>query len=457
MLLRTIPRSAVTKLGWTTASYGIVQVIRLVTNVVLARLLAPQLFGLMVIVNTIRTGVALLSDIGINQNIVSHPDGESPDFLDTAWTLQVIRGTFLGALCFALSTVAARFFEEPQLATILPVAAMFFIFGGFDSTGRSLLVKRMGVRRMSMFEVGDATLTLVVHVTLALITPTVWALVLGSAIMAAAGLVYSFLFIPGMRHRFIIDRKSAHQLIHFGKWIFFSSLVWFAAMNFDRLYLSKQIPLALLGVFGIARTLADTVTQVAARGGSLLLFPMVAAMQSQGAEVRARLRQGRRILLLLAAGGLAAFMAVSDLIIDILYDQRYQEAGILLPILLVGVWFAVLGSVNENILLGLRKPATTAIANLVKFLTYAIGVPLAFAAFGLIGAVCLFSVGEMAKYAALWLIGRRQHVGFIRDDVVLTCLFILAAFLFRGALHAVGLVGSMADLFPWAAAVGRAL
>lgn len=438
-------------LGWTTISYGIVQAIRLVTNVVLARLLAPQLFGLMVIVNTIRTGVALLSDIGINQNIVSHPDGDKPDFLDTAWTLQVIRGVFLGAICFALSTVAAHFFEEPQLATILPVAALFFLFGGLDSTGRSLLIKRMGVRRMSLFEIGDATLVLVVHVTLALITPTVWALVLGSAIMAAAGLVYSFLLVPGLRHRFIIDRDSAHQLIHFGKWIFFSSLIWFAAMNFDRLYLSKQIPLAQLGVFGIARTLADTVSQVAARGGSQLLFPMVAAMQSNAAEVRVRLRQGRRILLLLAAGGLAFFMAVSDLVIRLLYDQRYQQAGVLLPILLIGVWFAILSTINESILLGLRKPATTAIANLAKFLTYVIGVPLAFASYGLIGAVCLFSVGEAAKYGALWILGRRQHVGFIRDDIVLTALFVLAALLFRELIHATGLVGSVADLFPWVA------
>ena len=443
-----------TKLGWTTMSYGVVQAIRLVNNVVLARLLAPQLFGIMVIFNSIRTGIALLSDIGISQNIVSHPNGESADFLDTAWTLQLVRGFFLGLFCYLFSGVAARFFEAPELAAILPVAAIFFIFNGFDGTGRALLVKRMAVKRMGLFEIGDAVLILIVHVALALITPTIWALVLSSVIMTGIGLIASYLFVPGLRHRFMIDAKSARELVHFGKWIFFSSLVFFAAMNFDRLYLSKQIPLALLGVFGIARTLADTVTQVVGRGGSQLLFPMVAGMQSAPADVRVRLRQGRRILLFLAAAGLGFFLAVSDLVIRILYDERYQEAGILLPILLVGVWFAILATVNEWILLGLRKPASTAIANLVKLLAYVIGVPLAFAAYGLIGAVCMFSLGEGAKYVALWLLGRRLHVGFIRDDIVLTALFLLGATLFREALHLVGVVGTLSDLFPWVPASG---
>ncbi|WP_246450493.1 oligosaccharide flippase family protein [Sphingomonas rhizophila] len=448
-MLRTIPQSAIKKLGWTTITYGIVQAIRLFTNVVLARLLAPQLFGLMVIVNTIRTGVALLSDIGINQNIVSNPKGDTPDFLDTAWTLQVIRGVFLGTVCFLLSSAAAQFFRAPELRYILPVAAMFFLFGGFFSTGHSLLQKRMEIKRLSYFEIGDATLSLVVHVVLALITPTIWALILGSAIMAAFSMLLSFQMVPGLRHRVLIHRESARELIHFGKWILFSSLIWFASMNFDRLYLAREIPLALLGVFGIARTLADTVTQVAGRGGSLLIFPMVSAMQADGADVRRRLRQSRRTLLLLAAPGLALFLSLSDLVIRLLYDHRYQEAGVLLPILLLGVWFAILSTVNESILLGLRKPATTAFANLAKLLVYIVGVPIAFHAYGIVGAVAFFSLGEVAKYATLWIIGRRQHVGFIRDDVLLTGLFLLAAVLFREVAHVIGLTGTIAELFPW--------
>jgi O-antigen/teichoic acid export membrane protein len=449
-----IPKSAILKLGWTTGTYAVVQAIRLLNNVVLARLLAPQLLGLMLIVNTIRTGIGILSDIGINQNIVSHPDGDTPDFVDTAWTLQVIRGVSLSVICFLFADLAARFFETPALRMILPVAAIFFIFGGFDSTARSLLQKRMAIKRMSFFEIVDASFSIIVHVGLALITPTIWALVLASVIGSAWSLVASFLMVPGMRHRFVIDRTAALQMLHFGKWIFFSSLIWFVAMNFDRIYLAKAIPLALLGIFGIARTLADTITQIAIRAGSLLLFPMVAGMQADSWEVRQRLRRGRRLLMAILSLGLALFVACSDLVIRILYDARYHEAGVLLPVLLLGVWFAILSTINESILLGLRKPAPAALGNLAKLLVYMIGVPIAFQSYGIIGAVAFFSLGEASRYGLLWLMGRFHHVGFLRDDILLTLFFLLLIVLFRDALGAIGLTGTLADLFPWARQIG---
>src|SRR5207245_2219065 len=64
-----VPKSMVVRLGWVTFSYGTVLFLRLLNNVILARILAPPILGLMAIVNAIRTGVELLSDVGIMQNI----------------------------------------------------------------------------------------------------------------------------------------------------------------------------------------------------------------------------------------------------------------------------------------------------------------------------------------------------------------------------------------------------
>src|SRR4051794_7528978 len=113
-----VPKSIIVRLGWTTFGYGAVQAIRLVNNVVLARLLSPPIFGLMALVNTIRTGVELLSDLGISQNIISNPRGADPTFYNTAWTLQVLRGLLLATLCMLMAVPAARFFRQPELATV---------------------------------------------------------------------------------------------------------------------------------------------------------------------------------------------------------------------------------------------------------------------------------------------------------------------------------------------------
>src|SRR5690348_2689823 len=80
---------------WTVGSFGLGQVLRLVMNIILARLLAPELFGIMLIVNSLRSGIELMSDVGIGQNVIYHKDGNEPEFYNTAWTLQFIRGVLL--------------------------------------------------------------------------------------------------------------------------------------------------------------------------------------------------------------------------------------------------------------------------------------------------------------------------------------------------------------------------
>src|SRR5258708_17782105 len=80
---------------WTIGAYGLAQVLRLATNVFLARLLAPELFGIMLIVNSLRTGIELLSDVGIGQSIVYHKNANDPDFYNMAWSIQAIRSVLL--------------------------------------------------------------------------------------------------------------------------------------------------------------------------------------------------------------------------------------------------------------------------------------------------------------------------------------------------------------------------
>lgn len=433
-----IPKSLMVRLGWTTLGYGAVQFLRLLNNVILARLLAPQILGLMAIVNAIRTGVELLSDVGILQNIVSNPRGDQPDFYDTAWTMQALRGMLLAAICLVLAVPAAHFFNYPQLAAILPVASLFFIFTGFDSTARGLAQKQLQIARVSLFEIGTVLVALVAQVALALITPTVWALVLGGVISGAVTLIASFLFIPGMRHRIMIDPESARQLLKFGRWVFFSSIIYFFAMNFDRLYFAKHISLSQLGVYGIARSLADIISLFVMRAGSYVLYPTVAAAGLAPADLRRRLLKGRRTLLAAGAVGVGLFLGLAPVIVGLLYDPRYGEAAAILPLLCIGVWFGILTSTNDSILMGLSRPAYPALSNAAKLFTYLIGAPIAFHFFGFIAAVAVISAGEIVKYVALWILSHKEHLHFGRDDIVLTLIFAGTAVVSSELTHLAG-------------------
>ena len=437
----------ITRLGWITTSFAFAQGIRLLNNLILAQLLAPAMFGIMVLVNSIKTGIELLSDVGISQNIISNPRGSSPDFYDTAWTMQALRGLALGAVIVVLARPLGSFFHRPELSLVLPVASLFFIFTGFDSLARALLQKRLELKRLALFQMSVAVLSLVAHVGAALITRTVWALVIGGIVSAAATLLSSFLLVPGLRHRFVIKPNEAHEQLRFGRWVFLSSIIYFLAMNFDRLYFAKQISLAQLGVYGIARGLADIFSLFVQRGAALVLYPMVAAAGVVGQDLRHKLLRGRRLLLLGAALFLGLFLSMSDVIVGMLYDARYAQGALILPILLVGTWFNILTATTDAILMGLSRPGYTAASNATKLASYAIGVPLAFQSGGFFAAIAVVSAGEIAKYLTLWFFSHKEHMRFGRDDLMITLVFIGSAFLFRELLHFVGLTGGWRLLF----------
>ena len=194
--------------------------------------------------------------------------------------------------------------------------------------------------------------------------------------------------------------------------------------------------------------MADMLSNFVIRTSNMVLFPAVAAMQASAPEVRTRLLRSRRTMLLLVAIGLAGFVALSDQVILTLYDDRYEQAAIMLPLMLLGVWVAVLCTVNDSVLLGTAKPAYPAIANAAKLATFVIGVPIAFHYNGLLAALIVLNVGEVVRYVVLWFFSRRQHLAFGRDDLALTILFIIGVLAARELFWLVGLTGDLNALFP---------
>lgn len=437
----------ISKLSWSTASFGIAQAIRLLINIILAQLLTPQIFGIMLLVNSIRTGIELTSDVGTGQNIISNPRGTKPDFYDTAWTIQALRGLLLGMVVILLAHPLARYFERPDLILILPVASLFFIFPGFSSLARPLLQKNLDLRRLAIFQITIALISLITHVAAALVTQTVWALVVGGILSSAAAMIASYLVMPGLRHRVLIKSREARQQLRFGGWIFLSTIIFFFAMNFDRLYFAKQISLAQLGIYGIARALADVFGHLIGHVATYVLYPMVAAAGITGKELRNKLLRGRRLLLLAIALTLGLFLSVSDWLIEGLYDERYAQGALILPILLIGTWFTVLTATTDAILMGLSRPAYAAVSNGLKLLSYVIAIPLAFHSQGFFAAIAVISAGEFVKYLSLSFFSHKEHMRFGVDDIILTMVFVGSAFVFREFFELVGLTGDWRVLF----------
>lgn len=437
---RWLPGSAASgQIAWVTVGYVAQQVLRLLTNIVLAALLAPELFGTMMLINTLRMGAEMFTDIGVGQGIVTRSDGDSPRYLGTAWTLQLIRGALLFGLACAFAPSLAAFYGSAELTTLIPVAALIFIFTGLTSPTRHVLAKQLRVRELALFDLAFAVVTSVVSIALAYVIPGIWALMIGYLLSSLLPAVASLFLMDIRLHRLTLDREATRSILSIGKWIFASTLIYFLATNFDRLFLAKEISLALFGVYAIARTYADSATLLFHRLGTSIVFPRIAAHESRGHALRAAISPTRKLALVGIAVTLAGGVALSDTMIELLYDQRYHTAGPMLAILLAGSWFAVLATLADAMILGVGAPSGVALGNAVKLVWIVVTLPLSLHYGGVLMAMVALAASDALRYGALVLGKRRHGLSFVRQDIAFTALFVIAALALRALTGLIGI------------------
>ncbi|MFQ3629446.1 MAG: oligosaccharide flippase family protein, partial [Cyanobacteriota bacterium] len=95
--MASIKQLAIRGTAWVVLTYGISLALRIGSNLILTRLLNPEMFGKVSLVWVFLGALVLFSDLGVAPSIIQSKRGDDPDFLNTAWTIQVIRGFILWA------------------------------------------------------------------------------------------------------------------------------------------------------------------------------------------------------------------------------------------------------------------------------------------------------------------------------------------------------------------------
>ncbi|MCC6000241.1 MAG: oligosaccharide flippase family protein [Pararhodobacter sp.] len=318
----------------TIGGFALSNLLRLGSNLLLARLLFPEAFGLMALVTVLLIGLAMFSDIGLTPAIQSSKRGDDPAFLNTAWTVQVARGVLLCLAAAALAWPMARFYDEPMLLELILVSALSPLFLGFGSIKIEHALRHMMMARLTLMELVSQASGIAVMIALALATGSVWALVVGNLATSLTRSVVSSLLLTGPKSRFGFDRSAAVALLGYGKWIFLSTIASFAMLQSDKLVLGHFLSMGELGVYNIAFFLASFPLLLGHALNGRLMIPIY--RESPPGTSKANDQRLRRVRLMLT--GLLFVLSVplalgGIWLIELLYDPRYAAAGALLVLL----------------------------------------------------------------------------------------------------------------------------
>ncbi len=418
----------------TVISFGGRNTLRLGSNLILTRLLFPEAFGLMALVQVFLTGLQMFSDLGLNASVVRSKRGDDPRFLETAWTVQLLRGVLLWLAALALTGPIASFYEEPMLEELLPVVGLTAIILGASSINMSTANRKLLLGRLTMLELGTQAFGILVMILGALILQSVWALVIGNMAQALSKSILSHVVLPGGRARLRIEPAAFGELFHFGKWIFLSTIAGFLLKHGDRAILGKYITLSELAFYNIAFMLATVPYLLISALNSRVLYPLYCNRPpAESAANRAHIRKARLLLI----GGTFAFSAplviFGQELVELLYDPRYHSAG---PIAVaIGfVWlFRIVTAGYDRVLLAVGESRTFAgLLTLSAALRTGL-ILLGVIQFGIPGVIAAALLAELLIYPLLAKLVHRHRAwdGWQDAGFALLALAVLALTLWR--------------------------
>jgi O-antigen/teichoic acid export membrane protein len=432
--VETVPRMAEgslkrrTILGaiWSMTGHGVGNLLRMAASLVITRLLFPEAMGIMTAVNAFLVGIQMLSDLGVLQAVVRSRRGDEPDFLNTAWTLNIVRGGILYVFALALTWPMSLFYHEPQLLGILPVSSLLVIIYAFRSPAFWTAERHLAIRKLVIMEFFVYLVQIATTITLAAIYRSVWALVLGRLASALVHVVLTYIFLKSHRPRLRWDSAAWREILDFGKWIFLSSGLTFVAGYLDRMLLGHLVGMALLGIYGLARNLSILFESVVDRLSEDIIFPALSEVVRKSRErLRSIYYRARLMLDLMFLPASGVLVMVGGGLVRLMYDDRYHAAGWMFQLLIVRAAIGTILAPCQACLVSLGNSRVVFLRSLVRGISMATIVPLGWYLAGTRGLCIGVVVSEVPALAVLWLSLHRYRLLDLRREAVAAALFAL--------------------------------
>ena len=406
--------------AWIGAGFAVQKVLQLGSNLILTRLLFPEAFGLMALATVFLVGLAMFSDIGLKPAVIRDPRGDDPEFLNTAWTIQVARGLLLCVIGVAIAYPLSLIYEQPILFPLLAVLSTTAAINGFTSIGLVTAERRLDFRTLTVVQIVGQIASIALLIALAYSLKSVWALAAGNVLSSALTIGLGHVVLQGHRHRFQLDPKAARSLVQFGKWIFLSTIVTFVGGEGLRAIQAGFLTPAEFGVLAIAYTIAAIPIELSMKLTSTIGLPAFSeALRDDASKLSGILHQFRKRVLAFSFVLVAVVAFTSENLVAVLYDDRYHAAGAFVVAITLSNAVALIVLGYNNALLALGKSSTYLWTMTFSTAGRIIGIIAGFQVSGILGMIVGVGVANIITLLIVWPIMYRLRLLDIKLDLAM--------------------------------------
>jgi O-antigen/teichoic acid export membrane protein len=323
--------------------------LQLLAQVVLARTLGPDIFGVFAIGMVVLTFANFVSGFGFSWSLLQRTTLHEDD-IRFAWTWQLIMGVVTMLGLYLLAPALADYFREPRALPVIEWLSLACLLSAAAAPATYLLQRDLNFRAVGLIQVGSyAAGYLAVGVPMALQGWGAASLVAAWLVQATVVLVTSYALKPHVL-RPLFWYPDALSSVGTGRAVFFTNIVNWLLNNLDRVLVGRLLNAQALGLYNMAYTLATL-------PNTLLVSALQPAFMAAGAHLQNELqRLGRAYFQMLATIfvlGLPAFVflaLISNDLVRLLYGPNWSEAAWVLSMLFLGMPAYVVWGLSTPIL-----------------------------------------------------------------------------------------------------------
>lgn len=394
--------------------------IRMISSMVLTRLLDVEVFGVIGILTSIIVVFGMLTDLGFAAFIIRHAEGEEPRFLDEIWTIRLIRSVVMSVVVMAGAWPIAHYIGQPQLTPAIAIFGLSSLLEGLTSLAFATAVRHQQIARLSLFDIGSTLVQTVLTIILAAILRSYWAIIYALFLGNFVKIALSYVMFADTTRHWHLNRARAAELWKFSRYVVGASMLTMLITQGDKIVLSRYLPLDLFGLYVIASTLTQIPTNFAYPYASRVLFPKYARIVREAPEtLRSQYYSSRRKIMLLYGAAAGGLVTMAPVVIELLYDPRYRGAAFYLQILAIGATVKMNTQAASQAMVALGRLSTETTSNIIRISWLGLAGTAGYLAIGPLGLIIAVGTMEIVAQLYYWVQLRKMKLLDLREEAMI--------------------------------------
>ncbi|MCG8610959.1 MAG: lipopolysaccharide biosynthesis protein [Pseudomonadales bacterium] len=233
-----------------------VKSIGLINTIILARLLAPEDFGLIALAMSVFAFLELINSFSFDVALIQNQNATKAHY-DTAWTLKLCFGLLAGTLMVIAAHPLAGFYEDERLVSLCYCLALMFVVNGAVNIGVVNFRKELDFKTEFLFQILIKILTVSLTIYLAFTLQNYWALAIGMVANATFEFILSYI-MSKFRPWFSLEKVK--EIFGFSFWLVLNNALMYLNLRVKDLIIGKYTDIKFVGLYSVGDEIASLPT-----------------------------------------------------------------------------------------------------------------------------------------------------------------------------------------------------